>query len=154
MSKRQAKERDLGREQAQRLDQALVLRGFSVPQTARRAGLKREIVDDVLRGHSVSGAWGVLIAEALGVDPRWLLLGLPSAAGGAALGLALASKNFFLSGPQRRALTSFCAAIPEPDKGAGVCRYCLCTDELGCGDCTWVDEAHTICSACLEPEEL
>jgi hypothetical protein len=44
-------------------------------------------------------------------------------------------------------------AIPEPDKGAGVCRYCLCTDAQGCGDCYWLDGAATICSACLESDE-
>lgn len=42
---------------------------------------------------------------------------------------------------------------------SGTCRYCGCTDERACvfrdpatGNiwaCSWVDEAHTICSACV-----
>lgn len=30
----------------------------------------------------------------------------------------------------------------------GVCRYCGCTDALGCAEgCWWIDEEHTVCSA-------
>ncbi len=71
------------------------------------------------------------LANFLFVDPRWLVLGVGSALDG----------------------------IGERTLAAGVCRYCGCTDERACAHwvrddrvyegCEWVDEAHTICSACL-----
>jgi len=34
---------------------------------------------------------------------------------------------------------------------SGVCRHCGCTDEHGCDQgCSWVDAAHTVCSACVD----
>lgn len=31
----------------------------------------------------------------------------------------------------------------------GICRWCRCTYENGCGiGCSWVDRAETLCSAC------
>lgn len=31
----------------------------------------------------------------------------------------------------------------------GICRECGCTDERACNPpCVWVDETHTLCSAC------
>lgn len=38
----------------------------------------------------------------------------------------------------------------------GVCRSCGCTDENACpGGCSWLDEEHTLCSACVvERQEL
>lgn len=147
----------LEREQAKRLDQAIEMRGFSVPKVAKRAGLNRDIVDDILRGNGVRSQWGVAIAGALGIDPRWLILGTPSAAGQAARSLILFAGDVRLKAREKQELASFLAAwssaVPEPDKGLGVCRYCLCTDAPGGGDCTWVDEPATICSACLEPED-
>ncbi len=58
-----------------------------------------------------------------------------------------------------------CAKVQAP---RGVCRYCGCTDELGCLDpvteqgCYWTDTRHTICSSpecraryvALQPEML
>lgn len=36
----------------------------------------------------------------------------------------------------------------------GVCQVCGCTDDRACIDdngipCTWVDETHTLCTACV-----
>lgn len=37
----------------------------------------------------------------------------------------------------------------------GVCRVCGCVDEMACeGGCTWVDDEHTLCSACCPPPVL
>lgn len=95
------------------------------------------------------------MAHALRVDPRWLLLGLPSPAG------AAAAEQFarLITGAGASELLrvqTFLRTTPEPDRGAGVCRYCGCTEACGCahgsgGSCWWVDAAATICSACLEP---
>ena len=145
--------------QAERLYQALDWNNLNIKQLARRAGLKEEVVRGVLngRGSDYSLAWLVSLAHGLSVDPRWLVLGMPSAAGEAArvFLLHLASRNSRLtsSAEARSALAQLLEAVPEPDKGAGVCRYCLCTDELGCGNCEWVNEEATICSTCLDPEE-
>lgn len=39
------------------------------------------------------------------------------------------------------------AASPKPRRG--VCRKCGCTDNSACEyGCAWVDDAHTLCSAC------
>lgn len=35
----------------------------------------------------------------------------------------------------------------------GTCSQCGCTDDNACaGGCSWVDEDHTLCSACAEPD--
>jgi hypothetical protein len=35
-------------------------------------------------------------------------------------------------------------------RGAGTCRECGCIDLVACKDgCTWVDDSHTLCSACI-----
>jgi hypothetical protein len=40
----------------------------------------------------------------------------------------------------------------RPDVPSGICRVCGCTDEAACfGGCSWVDRAHTLCSACDPP---
>lgn len=97
----------------------------------------------------------VRLAEVLRVDPRWLLLGLPSPAGAAAADqfARLASDA---SSTELLRIQAFLRTTPEPDRGAGVCRYCGCEEDRGCahgsgGSCWWVDGAATICSACLEP---
>jgi hypothetical protein len=65
----------------------------------------------------------VRLARLLMVDPRWLALGVGPALDGGAL---------------------------ERTLKTGVCRYCGCTDDRACpGGCGWLDEMHTICSACL-----
>jgi hypothetical protein len=103
----------------------------------------------------------VSLAQVLHVDPRWLLLGLPSPAG------AAAADHFGRLGEEpldpldpfqrwREGVQAFLRTTPEPDRGAGICRYCGCEDDRGCahgsgGSCWWVDGAATICSACLEP---
>lgn len=98
-------------------------------------------------------------AEALRCDARWLAVGITSPAGGALIARTLEEtaaqrqwRDSIFPAEKLRAWVEYLATTCEPNKGAGVCRYCLCTDALGCGDCTWVDEAATICSACLEPE--
>jgi hypothetical protein len=97
----------------------------------------------------------VRLAGALHVDPRWLLLGLPSPAGAAAW--KQVQQRCWSMGDETWAdLLGFLPATPEPDRGAGVCRYCGCEHHRGCahgsgGSCWWVDPAATICSACLEP---
>ncbi|MBP3037963.1 hypothetical protein J9303_00380 [Bacillaceae bacterium Marseille-Q3522] len=39
----------------------------------------------------------------------------------------------------------------------GVCRICGCTDDHACmtrfGPCWWVDDDHTLCSACAELQQ-
>jgi hypothetical protein len=43
--------------------------------------------------------------------------------------------------------------LPARPSRPGTCRYCGCSDDRACpGGCGWVDEIHTICSACLEVE--
>lgn len=40
-----------------------------------------------------------------------------------------------------------------PPDISGICRECACTDARACNPpCHWVDEAHTLCSACDERE--
>jgi hypothetical protein len=35
-------------------------------------------------------------------------------------------------------------------KVRGICHRCGCIDAAGCeGGCSWVDKAHTLCSACV-----
>lgn len=47
-----------------------------------------------------------------------------------------------------KATPAFGKTAPVP----GVCKICGCTDEQACitpdGPCCWVDEDHTLCSAC------
>lgn len=50
------------------------------------------------------------------------------------------------------------ATATHPVMVAGVCRVCGCTDLDACicddgFPCAWVDAEHTLCSACLWPEE-
>jgi hypothetical protein len=99
----------------------------------------------------------VALAEVYRVDPRWLALGIVSPAGASALftlDRAWKQKRLLMGATDRQTIVELLASTPEPDKGAGVCRYCLCSDECGCGDCYWLDAAATICSSCLEPEDL
>lgn len=86
-------------------------------------------------------------AEQLGVDPRWLATGEYSPAGEAAAKILIDSG--YVAGDEA---ISVARMTPQPEGFPGVCRYCGCTDECGCGDCTWIDEACTICSACLEEQ--
>lgn len=100
----------------------------------------------------------VAVAELFHVDPRWLALGDTSPAGASALLLLDRSwrqgrLSCLTAANDRAAIVAILGTTPEPDKGPGVCRYCFCTDDAGCGDCTWVDRAATICSACLLPAE-
>lgn len=38
----------------------------------------------------------------------------------------------------------------QSTRGAGTCRECGCIDSVACkNDCTWVDDTHTLCSACV-----
>lgn len=33
----------------------------------------------------------------------------------------------------------------------GICRVCGCTDDFACGTgCAWVNDQHTLCSACVD----
>lgn len=84
----------------------------------------------------------VRFADVGRVDPRWLALGESGRAASAAI-VKLRKHGFF------DAAATLITMI-EPDFGPGICRYCGCTDEMGCGDCRWLDDAATICSACLE----
>jgi hypothetical protein len=37
----------------------------------------------------------------------------------------------------------------------GRCRWCDCTDDNGCAEgCSWVNPAHTLCSACGDLDRL
>lgn len=98
----------------------------------------------------------VRLAELYRVDPRWLALGIVSPAGAAAIDALQRQwkRTRRMGADDHHEIIGLLTATPEPDKGAGVCRYCLCTDECGCGNCYWLDAAATICSTCLEPEEL
>lgn len=99
----------------------------------------------------------VWLAGVYEVDPRWLATGTPSPAGAASVAvLERAWKRAGtrrMGGDDREELVALLLTTPEPDKGAGMCRYCRCTDAFGCGECYWLDAAATICSTCLEPEE-
>lgn len=140
--------------QAERLYLAISWSDLSVAKVAQRSGLKRAFLDSVLGGRAELRPldWCVLVAGVLSIDARWLALGIPSPAGAAARVrmLQLMSRGQM---NERQKISLYCDSIAEPDKGAGVCRYCLCTDDLGCGNCEWVDpqEGATICSSCLEP---
>ncbi len=132
------------REFAARLDEAR--RIFDVPpgdiQRATAAVGGPHVVD-VLRCDrrvSIPWTWALAAAEKLSVDPRWLITSRLSPAAAAALVHADATVKWLLK------------TIPQPEGLSGVCRYCGCTDEHGCGDCEWVDKGHTICSACLDAE--
>lgn len=36
----------------------------------------------------------------------------------------------------------------------GTCSVCGCSDAEACeGGCSWVDEDHTLCSACADPDD-
>ena len=94
-------------------------------------------------------AYVVAAAIELKVDPRWLATGETSRAGKAAIQFCRSTVGF----AKDDELLPMLAMMPEPDLGAGICRYCLCTDEHGCGDCYWVDPASTICSSCLQTED-
>lgn len=38
---------------------------------------------------------------------------------------------------------------------AGTCRYCVCTDAVGCeAGCSWTDDTQTLCSLCQDAEDL
>jgi hypothetical protein len=92
----------------------------------------------------------VKLAEKMCVDPRWLAIGEESPAAAMAMQrgrMWLGSRD--LSEKSFRELLETLALAPHASTSPGLCRYCACTDEHGCGDCTWVDSAHTICSACL-----
>lgn len=93
--------------------------------------------------------WAIEAAEILGVDPRWLLLGVPAPAAQAAATYLL--RNGFSKYDD---VISLVRMMPEVARFPGVCRYCGCTDEHGCGDCYWLDpkDGSTICSSCLMPE--
>lgn len=92
------------------------------------------------------------VAETLGVDPRWLATGIVSRAGAAAREFMVDKLRYFARDEDEG--VAGLRLLPEPDLGAGVCRYCLCDDDHSCGDCVWLDAAGTICSACLAPEDL
>lgn len=97
------------------------------------------------------GAGLVKLAEKLAVDPRWLATAERSAASyEATKRLQLCPALRELPEATARQLIDALELIPEAAPYPSVCRYCGCTDEHGCGDCTWVDRAHTICSSCLE----
>lgn len=37
----------------------------------------------------------------------------------------------------------------------GRCRWCRCTDEEPCeGSCGWANQAHTLCTACVDFDRL
>lgn len=91
----------------------------------------------------------VELAGKLAVDPRWLALGTGSRAGYAAVHQARRWKRQYdlpNRGAEIEPLLELLLTTPEPDRYPGTCRYC------GCGDCEWVDPAHTICSTCLHEE--
>lgn len=49
----------------------------------------------------------------------------------------------------RYALQLFFSSRRKPESGRCVC--CGCTDERACPDgCSWADDFHTLCSACLQ----
>lgn len=42
----------------------------------------------------------------------------------------------------------------SPAQVVGICRVCGCTDDKAChGNCSWVDDDHTLCSRCDEKEK-
>lgn len=101
-------------------------------------------------------AASVSLADKLSVDARWLVTGQRSSASYAATAMALRWPAQFNLGKTFQShlddLIKLLELTPEPGPYCGTCRYCGCTDEHGCGDCSWVDGAATICSACLLPE--
>ncbi len=96
----------------------------------------------------------VRIAKIVQFDARWLALGIVSPAGEAAARVADAEmrKKARIKPEDRQAIVELLSRMEEPSHAAGVCRYCGCTQEHGCGDCYWVDSAATICSACLQEQ--
>lgn len=130
---------------------------------AKELGLNPKHVDDWLIGATEPGMEDLLwIVAACDVDARWLATGVISPAANAALQMIDESKLWpvgttihpdgLMAATQIRNLVSL---TPQPMVATGICRYCLCVDERACeGGCGWVDEDHTICSACLDPERI
>lgn len=100
----------------------------------------------------LDGAWAVNACRPLRVDPRWLLLGIKSQAAESAI--RHVTDNCRSNGlGHDDELIPLLAMLPESFVFRGVCRYCLCTDEAACpGGCCWLDDDHSICSACLDPD--
>jgi hypothetical protein len=102
---------------------------------------------------AISYIWALVVAQRLGVDPCWLITGAPSPAAAAAMKhVADYAKLHTFPPAKDPELSWLLETIPQPRETPGVCCYCGCTEADGCGDCGWLDGAHTICSSCLDPE--
>jgi hypothetical protein len=110
----------------------------------------RRRIERILCGDAAWGepAFVLLVAELLDCDPRWLASGQVSRAARTAIdAVSRAATSLARRTDVLRQCCEVLELAVEPAHAVGLCRYCGCT--VGC---SWVDEAHTICSACLDPE--
>lgn len=153
------------KEQQTRIDWSLYHAGLSLGQAAKLLGWRKlDLAKAIHAGEPLMcGELLVSLARICGIDARWLATGIPSPAGAAAAGKLLHMRNTkqgrFDRLPQEEfdAIAEMIRATPEPDRGAGICRYCSCEELAACPQgCYWLDPdaGATICSACLEEGEI
>ncbi|MGE0605517.1 MAG: hypothetical protein AB7O62_00215 [Pirellulales bacterium] len=136
----------------QRLERALHLAGLNRRKAVRLLA-RRKALSELPPDWAEDLPLLVRLAELLDCDPRWLALGRISRAGEKAVeSVQRALAKTKVTPADRDKLLEFARMTAEPEGHPGVCRYCGCTDEMGCGDCVWVDEGSTICSTCLIEE--
>lgn len=129
-----------------RFQQALWLSGLSVQQLQNLLPFVQQVLPE-----SFSAEQWYALAAVLSCDARWLATG--ELAPGCAETIArLEGLQQRISTVDRLRVKSFLESCYVPASYPGQCIYCGCTDEFGCGDCYWVNEEATICSACLTPE--
>lgn len=136
-----------------RLRRAINQAGLSVHKVEKHLRLPAGFLDWIHDDQRSTQCDGMVIAigELCKVDPRWLAHGTNSDAARVALaGFDRVFEHSRLPSEELRKLRRLFESLPQPPLVPGICRYCGCVDERACpGGCTWADNAHTICSACL-----
>lgn len=155
----------------ERVREGILTAGLNWVQLARVVDVPRTKVEQLLQRSEFSARelpLAVRIANVLKVDPRWLALGEPSAAGVQAVSKfrvayhARGNKKSSLAPNDVEAIEGLLFRLPQPPlrdgegyHKAGICRYCGCTPYMACeSGCSWVDRDGTICSACLTVRSL